>query len=64
MMAYYERKEAPIDEITGIMLYAVYIRDPMFEKIHPTACTKRLLGVYDKEETAIAVTNAINEGII
>ena len=61
MIAEYKKIEAPIEEITGIMLYAVYIRDPMFEELHPTACTKRLLGVYDREETAIAVVNATNK---
>ena len=38
MIAEYKKIEAPIDEITGMMLYAVYIRDNRFEEIHPTAC--------------------------
>lgn len=64
MIAEYKKIEAPIDEITGMMLYAVYIGNPLFEELHPEACTTRLFGVYDREETAIAVVNAINKKLL
>lgn len=64
MIAEYKKIEAPIEETTGMMLYAVYIRDGRFEEIHPFAYTTRLLNVFDREEAAIAVVNAINKGLL
>lgn len=64
MIAEYKKIEAPIVETTGMMLYAVYIRDGRFEEIHPFAYTTRLLNVFDREEVAIAVVNAINKRLL
>lgn len=64
MNAYYKKIEAPIDDDNGMYLYVVYTRDIRFEQTHPECDTRRLMNIYDKEDTAKAVVNAINEVLI
>lgn len=64
MTAVYKKIEAPAGDEIGMILYAVYVTDPYYEQLHPTAYTARLFAVYDREEVAIAVSNAINNGDI
>lgn len=59
MMAYYEQKEVPINETDAIALYVVY-----YQAVKGNGNSFQLFGIYEKEETAIAVTNAIKKGII
>jgi len=58
-MAYYEKIEAPINETYSIALYVVY-----YQAMKGNGNSFQLFGIYEKEEMAIAVTNAIKEGII
>jgi len=64
MKAYYETIKAPIDEEIAMKLYVVYVRDIHYEQTHQLCNTSRMLNIYDKEETAIAVVNAINKGLL
>lgn len=64
MNAYYEKIEAPIGEEKGMYLYVVYTRDIRYEQTHPECDTRRLMNIYDKEDTAMAVVNAIKGGLI
>lgn len=64
MNAYYEKIEAPTDNDNGMYLYVVYTRDIRYEQIHPEWDTRRLMNIYDKEDTAKAVVNAINKVLI
>jgi len=59
MMAYYEKKEAPINETIAIALYVVY-----YQAVKGNGNSFQLFGIFENEETAIAVTNAIKKGIV
>ena len=59
MMAYYEKKEAPINETESVALYVVY-----YQAMKGNGNSFQLFGIYEKEETAIAVTNALKKGIV
>lgn len=63
MNAYYEKIEAPIDEEIGVTLYVVY-----YEAVRGDGRTcgsvYKPIGVYEKEDTAKAVVNAIKGGLI
>ena len=64
MNAYYEKIEAPIDDVMSMTLYVVYTRDFEYEKTNPMIDTTHLVGVYEREDTAKAVVNAIEGGLI
>lgn len=63
MYAYYNKIEAPIDEEKGMRLYVVY-----YETIrgdgYSTHSIYKMIGVYDSEDTAKAVVNAFEKGLI
>lgn len=59
MMAYYEKKEVPINKTESVALYVVY-----YQAVKGNGNSFQLFGIYEKEETAIAVTNAIKKRII
>ena len=63
MNAYYNKIEAPIEGEIGMTLYGVY-----YEAIRGDGRTcgsvYKLIGVYEREETAIAVVNAIKGGLL
>lgn len=63
MNAYYKKIEAPIDEKTGMALYVVY-----YEAVRGDGITcvnvYKPIGVYENEDTAKAVANAIIGGLI
>jgi hypothetical protein len=60
MRAYYEKIEAPVDDVRSMTLYVVNTRDSEYEKTNPLTDTTHLVGVYEREDTAKAVVNAIN----
>lgn len=63
MYAYYKKIEAPIDDEKGMTLYVVY-----YEAVRGDGMTcgsiYKPIGVYENEETAKAVANAIKGGLI
>lgn len=63
MNAYYEKIEAPIDDEKGMTLYAVYYEAVRGDGITCGSVYKPI-GVYENEETAKAVVNALEGGLI
>lgn len=63
MNAYYEKIEAPIDETTGMTLYVVYYEAARGDGRTCLSIYKPI-GVYETEDTAKAVANAIIRGLI
>lgn len=63
MKAYYEKRDVAINEIDAMTLYVVY-----YEAVRGDGYSSgnifKPFGAYSSEEMAIAVTNAINKGII
>lgn len=63
MNAYYERIKAPINNNEAMSIYVVH-----YEAIRGDGMTcgsvYKLIGAYDREETAMAVTNALKQGLI
>lgn len=63
MHAYYNKIEAPIDDEKGMTLYVVY-----YEAVRGDGMTcgsvYKPIGVYENEDTAKAVVNAIKGGLI
>lgn len=63
MGAYYKKIEAPINDEIGMVLYVVY-----YEAVRGDGCTcasvYKPIGIYDKEDIAKAVVNAVKEGLI
>lgn len=64
MKAYYEKRDVSINESEAMTLYVVYTKDLLFEAAHPYCETRQIISIFQNEQIAIAVTNAINEGII
>lgn len=63
MNAYYKKIEAPIDKTIGMMLYVVYYEAVRGDGITCGSIYKPI-GVYENEDTAKAVVNAIEGGLI
>lgn len=63
MNAYYEKRDVAINESEGMTLYVVYYEAVMGNG-YSTASIWKPFGAYEKENMAIAVTNAIKEGKI
>lgn len=63
MKAYYEKRDVAINKSDAMTLYVVYY-EAVIGNGYSTGSIWKPFGAYEKEETAIAVKNAINEGII
>lgn len=63
MTAYYEKRDVAINESDAMTLYVVYY-EAVKGNGYSTGSIWKPFGAYEEENMAIAVTNAINEGII
>lgn len=53
-----------INESEAMTLYVVYTKNLLFEAAHPGCETRQIISIFQNEQIAIAVTNAIKEGKI